>query len=63
MADPVVEAQREAVTIQGEVPSILKRPSGCPFHNRCSRATERCRQETPQLHTVEGEHQVACHLF
>ena len=63
VADPVVEEQREAVTIQGEVPSILKRPSGCPFHNRCPRATERCKQETPKLHTVDGEHQVACHLF
>ena len=63
VADPVVEAQREAVPIQGEVPSILKRPSGCPFHNRCPKATDRCRQETPQLHAVEGTHQVACHLY
>ncbi len=63
VADPVVEEQREAITIQGEVPSILKRPSGCPFHNRCPRATERCSQEVPQLHTVDGSHQVACHLF
>ena len=63
VADPVVEAQREAVPIQGEVPSILKRPSGCPFHNRCPKATDRCRQETPQLRTAEGTHQVACHLY
>ena len=63
VADPVVEEQREAVPIQGEVPSILKRPSGCPFHNRCPKATERCRQDVPQLHTVDGTHQVACHLY
>ena len=63
VADPVVEEQREAVPIQGEVPSILKRPSGCPFHNRCPKATERCKQEVPQLHSVDGTHQVACHLY
>ncbi len=63
VADPVVEASREAVPIQGEVPSILKRPSGCPFHNRCPRATERCSQEVPQLHAVDGTHEVACHLY
>ncbi len=61
VADPEVEKQREAVTIRGEVPSILKRPSGCPFHNRCPMADERCSAETPQLRTVSGEHQVACH--
>ena len=62
VADPLVEAQREAVPIHVEVQSILKRPSGCPFHNRCPRATERCSQEVPALHTVKGSHQVACHL-
>lgn len=62
VADPLIEAQREMVTVQGEVPSILKRPSGCPFHNRCPQCTDRCRQETPVLHDAGGGHQVACHL-
>ena len=63
VADPVIEEKREAVTIQGEVPSILKRPSGCPFHNRCPQCTERCRQETPVLHETSDGHMVACHLY
>ena len=63
VADPVIEEKREAVTIQGEVPSILKRPSGCPFHNRCPKCTERCRQETPVLHETSDGHMVACHLY
>ncbi len=63
VADPLVEEKREPIQIQGEVPSILKRPSGCPFHNRCPRATEACSRETPKLRTVNGDHQVACHLY
>ena len=49
--------------MQGEVPSILKRPSGCPFHNRCPKCTQRCKEEMPQLHDVGDGHMVACHLF
>ncbi len=63
VADPTVEEGREAITVQGEVPSILKRPSGCPFHNRCPKCTQRCKEETPQLHDVGDGHMVACHLF
>lgn len=63
VADPTVEEQREAITVQGEVPSILKRPSGCPFHNRCPKCTKRCEEETPVLHDAGDGHMVACHLF
>lgn len=63
VADPEIEENREVTTVQGEVPSILKRPSGCPFHNRCPQCTERCKQETPQLHEAFPGHFVACHLY
>lgn len=63
VADPEIEEKREVTTVQGEVPSILKRPSGCPFHNRCPQCTERCKQETPQLHEAFPGHFVACHLY
>ena len=63
VADPVIEEGREAITVQGEVPSILKRPSGCPFHNRCPHCMERCKQETPALHEAKDGHMVACHLY
>ncbi len=62
VADPVIEEKREAVSVQGEVPSILKRPSGCPFHNRCPKCTDKCVKETPVLHDAGGGHQVACHF-
>ena len=61
VADPLVEAKREVISIGGEVPSIANRPSGCPFHTRCPRAAERCKQEIPQLRNVGNGHFVACH--
>ncbi|MBQ7520683.1 MAG: ABC transporter ATP-binding protein [Clostridia bacterium] len=63
VADPVIEEGREAIRMQGEVPSILKRPTGCPFHNRCPQCTERCKQETPHLREASDGHYVACHLY
>ena len=49
------------IPIRGEPPSPLSPPSGCAFHPRCPQATERCRQERPELRPVDGL-QVACHL-
>jgi len=61
-ADPDVEAKKEAVPLSGEVPSIIHRPEGCPFHDRCKYATERCKKEVPKLTKVSERHQVACFL-
>ena len=58
--DPVVEANRPSAPIIGEVPSLINRPSGCVFHNRCPYATERCRKEFPPLQEVRPDHIVAC---
>ncbi len=46
--------------LQGEVPSPIAPPPGCPFHPRCPLARERCRIEKP-AHTVAGDVLVACH--
>jgi oligopeptide/dipeptide ABC transporter ATP-binding protein len=41
--------------IPGNVPNLLKRPTGCQFHPRCEFAFDRCRQELPPLfHTADG---------
>ncbi len=50
-------------SIQGEPPSPLEKPEGCPFQSRCPNCTDRCRREKPRLRAVAPEHQVACHLF
>ena len=57
--DEAAAARR--IPIRGEPPSPLSPPSGCAFHPRCPQATERCRQERPELRSVDGL-QVACHL-
>ena len=52
---------RARTPVLGEVASPLNPPSGCAFHPLCPLATERCRQERPELRAVAGA-QVACHL-
>jgi oligopeptide transport system ATP-binding protein len=52
---------RRRSQVQGEIPSPMNPPSGCPFHPRCPLAADRCRVEPPVLHPVAGR-DVACHL-
>jgi peptide/nickel transport system ATP-binding protein len=50
--------------IEGDLPNPLNPPSGCPFHPRCSRATEQCRKELPRMKnvgTASQPHEVSCH--
>jgi len=58
--DPFVEEGREMILLEGDVPSPLDPPSGCPFHPRCFMAIPECSKELPQLREVEGGHEVAC---
>jgi peptide/nickel transport system ATP-binding protein len=48
--------------IAGIAPSLLNPPSGCPFHVRCPRATERCSADIPVLGPVGADRQAACHF-
>ena len=58
--DPVVEETRERIFLQGDVPSPLNPPSGCPFHPRCFEATPECSRNLPELRYVGDRHEVAC---
>ena len=49
--------------IPGLPPSLLNRPTGCPFRTRCPYAMERCAVEEPAFREVRPNHQVACHLY
>lgn len=51
-----------AVHLQGELPSPLDVPPGCPFHVRCPHAIETCRREVPALRRFGVAGEVACHL-
>jgi len=59
---PMPGALRERITLQGDVPSPIKPPSGCRFHTRCPYAFDRCRKDEPQLRDDGTGHLAACHL-
>jgi oligopeptide transport system ATP-binding protein len=59
--DPVAEKTRQRIVLQGEVPSPLNPPSGCPFHTRCPLREDRCIHELPELRELAPGHTVACH--
>lgn len=49
--------------LEGEVPSAINPPKGCPFHTRCPKCMEICKQEKPRYMEAEPNHFVACHLY
>jgi peptide/nickel transport system ATP-binding protein len=56
--DPRRRAQR--IVLEGDVADPSDPPSGCHFHPRCRYATDRCRQETPELIEIAPNHAVRC---
>ena len=58
--DPDYTRQRKRIVLQGDVPSPLHMPTGCPFRTRCSYACDKCAQEMPPLTDRGGGHMVAC---
>ena len=63
-AIPVIGAEGEFSQdiLEGDVPSPIDPPPGCPFCGRCKHVTQRCREEKPLLRAVDADHAVACHL-
>ncbi len=59
---PDPDFHTERILLEGDVPSPIDPPPGCPFHPRCRYAEEICREEVPPLHEVSEEHFAACHL-
>ncbi len=60
--DPEIAQQRNAIRVQGDLPSPANPPAGCRFHTRCPFVQPtRCADEEPQLRPLEG-HTVSCHF-
>jgi len=54
-------AKRSRILLEGDVPSPIHPPSGCPFHPRCPVAEPRCRLERPEVRGTGDGREVACH--
>ena len=64
IADTSIE--KKHIVLDGDIPSAMNPPSGCPFQTRCRWKSEvlgnLCDTEVPPVRTLEGNHQVKCHL-
>ena len=58
--DPNTARASHRIVLEGDVPSPLHMPSGCPFRTRCRYATEQCSAECPSLTDRGNGHMVAC---
>ncbi len=58
--DPETARKSQRIILEGDVPSPMHMPSGCPFRTRCRYATEQCAQAMPELTSRGGDHMVAC---
>ena len=58
--DPKKARESKRIILEGDVPSPLNMPSGCPFRTRCRYATDQCAKETPALTDRGNGHMVSC---
>jgi oligopeptide/dipeptide ABC transporter ATP-binding protein len=57
---PSLRERKEAMVLEGKVPSIKEPPSGCRFHNRCPEKITRCGEEEPEAISIGPDHTVTC---
>ena len=64
IADTSVEKQH--IVLEGDIPSAMNPPSGCPFQTRCRWKSQvpgdLCEKEVPPVRMLDGDHQIKCHL-
>ena len=60
---PKIGGKQKRQVLQGEVPSPIKKPTGCAFHPRCPHCTDICRRQDPALIQCPDGHCVACHMY
>ena len=64
IADTRIERKR--IVLDGDIPSAVNPPPGCPFQTRCGYKAQAgvslCETEVPPVRTLEGGHQIKCHL-
>ena len=61
-----LDKQTKRIVLEGDVPSPVDPPSGCPFHPRCPKAEDICKSSVPSLkkYSINGnDHFASCHLI
>ncbi|MCF8002473.1 MAG: ABC transporter ATP-binding protein [Halanaerobiales bacterium] len=61
-----LDHKTDRIILEGNVPSPIDPPSGCPFHPRCHKRISKCSKVVPELkkYIIDGkEHYAACHLM
>ncbi len=67
-AVPIADTRvkKKHIVLEGDIPSAMNPPSGCPFQTRCGWkskvAGNLCEIEVPPVRMLEGQHQIKCHL-
>ena len=67
-AVPIADTRikRKRIVLDGDIPSAVNPPPGCPFQTRCGYKVQAgvslCETEVPPVRTLEGGHQIKCHL-
>jgi peptide/nickel transport system ATP-binding protein len=58
--------KKRHIVLEGDIPSAMNPPSGCPFQTRCRWKSEvgggLCEKEVPPVRVVGDNHQIKCHL-
>jgi len=60
--DPLADAKRQRIILEGDVPSPVHPPEGCNFNTRCPKAIQICHEQEPEFIDIGGGHYCACHL-
>lgn len=60
--DPDVEATRQRIVLEGDIPSPANPPKGCVFSTRCPQAQDLCFARAPEYREARPGHSVACHF-
>ena len=63
VADPDLAASSQRIVLQGDVPTPINPPSGCPFRTRCAHCAARCAEVRPEMREVAPGHWLACHVM
>ncbi len=63
MPEPEIDKKSRRIILEGDVPSPVYIPAGCPFHPRCHKRFEPCDTIVPAYREAEKDRWVSCHLW